>query len=218
VTAPNPAAIAASLVEFGAVSTTEKLAKMADFCQKRRAGTVRQHRPALTTNREGPATMAKPIPTPIPEDVKARFWAKVDVRGPDDCWEWQGSRTNKGYGGFSINSHPLKAHRLAWQFANNRDWPAGLEACHSCDNPPCVNPNHIRPGTRRENIRDRVERGRNAGTAAVNAAKTHCLRGHPLSGDNLSIRTRGETRMRHCRICAALHTRRWRARKKGAAQ
>lgn len=83
------------------------------------------------------------------------FWAKVDKTG--DCWIWTKARTPKGYGAYKDNQ---AAHRIAWQLANNRSIPPGMHVLHSCDNPPCVNPAHLRLGTQLDNSRDMVERGR----------------------------------------------------------
>jgi hypothetical protein len=93
-----------------------------------------------------------------------RFWAKVDVRGPDECWEWQAHRDPRGYGTFRIGNareetKPRWAHRLAWELTNG-PIPDGLCACHRCDNPPCCNPGHLFIGTRGDNNRDAAAKGR----------------------------------------------------------
>lgn len=89
------------------------------------------------------------------------FWSKVDKTsglGPDgDCWEWQASTSNK-YGCIKIDGHTKRSHRIAWQLANGRE-PV-LDVLHSCDNPPCCNPNHLREGTDKENQQDARDRGR----------------------------------------------------------
>ena len=75
------------------------------------------------------------------------------------CWEWVGSRNQKGYGLITIHNKTTKAHRLAYQ-----TWvgpiPEGLLIRHKCDNPPCINPEHLEPGTIQDNAQDMVERGR----------------------------------------------------------
>lgn len=89
-----------------------------------------------------------------------RFWVKVDKSGgPQACWPWIGSRTPDGYGKFSwreIRTSPLIAARVAFYLTNGR-WPG--ETLHECDNPPCVNPAHLRDGTHRENAQEAAERG-----------------------------------------------------------
>lgn len=81
-------------------------------------------------------------------------------RPSDECWEWTMSRSN-GYGQTS-NYGP--AHRLAYEVFVG-PIPEGLHILHSCDNPPCCNPTHLRAGTSKENARDRIARGRNNGGA-----------------------------------------------------
>lgn len=94
-----------------------------------------------------------------------RFWPKVDVAGPDDCWEWQGARFPSGYGFihagalYTSNKRFVKAHRLSWEI-HNGPLPPGANVLHHCDNPPCVNPAHLYMGTRADNARDRGQRMR----------------------------------------------------------
>lgn len=91
-----------------------------------------------------------------------RFWRKVAKGGPGDCWVWTGQVNNKGYARFYLTYTPpvrVLGHRYAYQLATGEDI-GGHNLLHSCDNPPCVNPAHLRPGTQADNIRDAVERGR----------------------------------------------------------
>ena len=77
---------------------------------------------------------------------------------PDGCWHWAGSSSG-GRGRVWIDGQGVYAYRLAYE-AWREPIPAGLVACHSCDNPLCVNPEHIFIGTQRDNIRDAVTKGR----------------------------------------------------------
>ena len=92
-----------------------------------------------------------------------RFMAKVDVRDPDDCWLWTGA-VSSGYGTIrGDDGKTKKAHRVALEIALGRPIDPGKFVCHTCDNPPCVNPAHLYEGTAQDNSDDAVVRGRNRG-------------------------------------------------------
>lgn len=90
-----------------------------------------------------------------------RFWAKVDRRTDDECWEWQANRHQQGYGLFSLDTQhgSYKAHRFSWELANGQI-PDGSVVRHRCDNPPCVNPAHLELGSQADNMADMRGRGR----------------------------------------------------------
>lgn len=112
-----------------------------------------------------------------------RFWEKVDVRGPDDCWEWTGSLNNKGYSQIRIGGGLSLGHRVSYEI-HNGPIPEGLHVLHSCDNPGCVNPVHLHLGTHQDNMREMVLRGRsNGGSKCDNSGEKHG--GSKLGNDDI---------------------------------
>lgn len=96
---------------------------------------------------------------PTPLDV--RFWRKVRQAPGNACWLWTGALDHRGYGDYRKHTPERKAHRLAWHVVNG-PIPAGLFVLHTCDNPPCVRPDHLFLGTHVDNMRDSAAKGRNA--------------------------------------------------------
>jgi hypothetical protein len=95
-----------------------------------------------------------------PQPLAPRFWAKVLVKEPDECWEWQAGKTAFGYGRMGVAGHRLMlAHRISWELANGPILD-DLKVLHRCDNPPCVNPAHLFLGTTGDNNRDCDAKGR----------------------------------------------------------
>lgn len=94
--------------------------------------------------------------------IEQRF-LKHFVRGSEvECWLWTGGKQSDGYGAIGVGGRTNKkigAHRLAWELSNG-NIPKGLHVLHKCDNPPCVNPSHLRVGTNLENMQDRGRKGR----------------------------------------------------------
>lgn len=90
-----------------------------------------------------------------------RFWAKVDRSNPNGCWPWLGSKRKrgKGHGYFMVDGKSISAHRYALILATGGDRP-GMEACHTCDNPPCCRDDHLFWGTNADNMADMVKKGR----------------------------------------------------------
>ena len=113
-----------------------------------------------------------------------------------------------GYGVFS-EGKDIRAHRRAWE-AFYGPIPTGMHVLHHCDNPPCVNVNHLFLGTDADNNADMMAKGRYRKPIPWQLSKTECKHGHPLSGNNLYIQP--STGKRYCRICAHERGVRYRAR------
>ena len=119
-----------------------------------------------------------------------RFWRKVIIGAPDECWESQGSRRGDNYGQLYVARKHRAAHRFSF-FLANCYYPPVVR--HKCDNRVCVNPHHLEGGTQTDNMRDVVERGRH-----FYANKTHCPHGHEYDKENTYLRPSGS---RECRAC-----------------
>lgn len=91
-------------------------------------------------------------------NIEADFWKYVDkTTDPNGCWLWTASRINTGYGRFSVNKKTKGAHRYSWYLKTGEEPEVVM---HKCDNPPCVNPDHLQAGTSQENRLDCFKKGR----------------------------------------------------------
>jgi hypothetical protein len=134
----------------------------------------------------------------VPSEVdEASFWARVEKRA-DGCWIWTGTVAPNGYGRVTLGGKPESAHRVAWTLVVG-PVPAGRVLHHRCHVPLCVNPAHLEPLTQREHLVAEHPRS----LAAINAAKTHCKRGHAFDAANTHV-YRGA---RVCRACRAAYRR-----------
>lgn len=146
-------------------------------------------------------------PAPIP--LINRFWTKVDKT--DNCWNWVGQIHHTGYGVIYLSRAECKdpnrrlrlVHRVAYELLEG-PIPEGLTLDHLCRNRRCVNPKHLEPVTVVENVM------RGFSPNAIRARRTHCCKGHPLTGYNLIIKPFG---YRNCRICHNLEAAKYRQRK-----
>jgi hypothetical protein len=139
--------------------------------------------------------LAPDAPNPTSRLRNAPVLARLMYRTaalPNGCWEWRGSANPRGYGHIRLdmNGRIYAVHRVAYEQLVG-PIPAGLEIDHLCFNRRCVNPDHLEPVTRLENVR----RGR----TNQNDGKTHCKRGHEFDAANTSIDVLGK---RVCKACA----------------
>jgi hypothetical protein len=152
---------------------------------------------AMVSTLEGSANVTKSIR--LSSEAAARFWRKVDRTG--ECWQWLPPPKREGYGQFwvSVDVGMAYAHRVAFE-ATIGPIPDGLTIDHLCRNRRCVNPAHLEPVTRGENVR----RGE---AAEHNRIKTHCPQGHEYD-----IVTRNGRRA--CQRCSLSYTHVYRSKKR----
>lgn len=98
---------------------------------------------------------AAPAKLQLSDVETARFWAKVDRRGPDECWLWIGAKKGHGYGRFKHR----RAHRVSFEL-HHRLLALGECVLHRCDVPSCCNPKHLWAGSQQENMADMLKKGR----------------------------------------------------------
>lgn len=119
-----------------------------------------------------------------------RFFSQI-APAHGGCYEWCGGKHRDGYGIFGVGERRFLTHRIAWAIANG-DIPAGMLVLHRCDNPPCINPEHLFLGTDADNARDKMLKGRCW-------HPTHCPHGHSYS-DPANVYTSPKG-IKNCRQC-----------------
>lgn len=129
------------------------------------------------------------------------FTRRIKKAGPNECWVWDGRTDKHGYGYLTVRdgykTKSVKATRWVMEKHLGRKLNPEEWVLHSCDNPPCCNPNHLRLGTAKDNARDRVNRGRHN-----HAGKTHCKWGHEFTPENTGVQSSGSGRT--CLTCVKL--------------
>lgn len=130
-----------------------------------------------------------------PQKYVDRFISYIEI--PEDavrtCWVWKGNITRPGYGQYQFNYRPYPAHRFSYMLSVG-PIEAGKHIHHTCDNPGCVNPYHLKPLSPAEHVKETTGHPKN---------KTHCKRGHEFTEDN-TYNYRGN---RGCRECIRLKKR-----------
>ena len=104
--------------------------------------------------------------------------SKIDKSNPDACWVWTANTIKDGYGHVRENGKMKLAHQIAWERVYG-EIPENIKVCHSCDNPPCVNPKHLFLGTQKQNMEDMSRKGRHHDVAGYKHSR------RKLSGDDI---------------------------------
>lgn len=185
-----------------------------------------------------PEARAKRHPPLTDAQYIERMWTRTVKRG--ECWVWTGTFSSLNYGQISYRNKMWATHRLSYTL-HKGPIPAGMQVCHTCDNPTCWNPDHLWLGTASDNVSDSKAKNRHAmaakthcirghayaefgyvqpngkrkcaacdagrwererqGKGVPNRDKTHCIHGHPLSGDNLYVNpNNGRRQCKQCRL------------------
>jgi len=158
-----------------------------------------------------------------PRSPHERLLMLTTIRGHNECWTWNGSKSKDGYGQFILSAAGerkggkrvrVAPYRYMWEIYNGKPFPKGLEPDHTCNNRSCVNPRHIEPVTHSENQRRSYARGRKrpGRDYKVRVRPTHCPRGHEYTPENLRINNQGGM---VCRACDSLSGKRQRLRRIG---
>jgi len=157
--------------------------------------------------------MANQYTTTFPE----RFWSKVNKTS--GCWNWTARKNKHLYGEFLYNNKVWKAHRLSYLIYYG-DFDLSLFVLHKCDNPSCVNPDHLFLSTQKENMMDMSKKGRAKNQTNMSISydswlsirpnkskKDLCKRGHEFSDKNTRIKISNSRILRQCRTCQYENTR-----------
>ena len=134
-----------------------------------------------------------------------RFWSQVDKEAALGCWVWTGGKLASGYGSVALDGTRFVTHRVVWEMLRG-PIPDGLQIDHLCRNRACCNPDHLEPVEQKTNLL------RGVSQPAINARKTHCIRGHEFTPEN-TYRRPGCPQARNCRTCIEIRKQQYKARR-----
>jgi hypothetical protein len=143
------------------------------------------------------------------------------VEKTPSCWKWRGGKTVAGYGQFYLNGVSRYAHRWSFEHFNQVRLSSNEFVCHKCDNPPCVNPEHLFVGSCKNNFNDAISKGRiditeqYSRVGSFQRTKTKCKHGHEFSTENTSFYG-PENNYRRCKTCNREKTRKLRTLNKNS--
>ena len=130
------------------------------------------------------------------------------VEKTETCWLWKGCVNTNGYGAFKFCGRMLNSHRAMFNMVT-KESSNGRIVCHTCDNPLCVNPDHLFYGTQKDNVRDMIAKGRDRPWGRY---VTHCPHGHEYTLENTLIV--GKIKQRRCKACNLLRCKKYRSKKR----
>lgn len=135
----------------------------------------------------------------ISELMRERFHSKYE-KSPNGCWEWKSEKHKGGYGTIGFNGKTERASRLSYMI-HKGEIPKGMHVCHTCDNPPCVNPEHLFIGTASDNAKDAERKGR---LFRARGPQKMCRNGHDKTDPNnvILVKKKGRANpISYCKTC-----------------